>query len=83
MAADSGKASDDLTPASESTEADVFKDLGNLTVGPGPLEADFVRALGNFTVALDPIEQYNHGDYGVSSFPVFALSSQVSESDLE
>jgi hypothetical protein len=101
MAADSGKASDDLTVASESIEADVaraldnltvasesieadaVKDLGNLTVGPGPLEADFVRALGNFTVALDPIEQYNRGDYAFSSFPVFALSSQVSESDLQ
>ena len=83
MAADSGKVSDDLTVASESTEADVVKDLGNLIVGPGPLEADFVRALDNFTVALDPIAQYDNGDYGISSFPVFALSSQVSNSNLQ
>jgi hypothetical protein len=83
MAADSGKASDDLTVASESIEADVVKDLGNLTVGPGPRETDFVRALDNFKVSLDPIEQYNNGDYAVSSFPIFALSSQVSKSDLQ
>lgn len=81
--ADVARASDNLTVASESIEADVVKDLGNLTVGPGPLEADFVRALDNFTLALDPIEQYNNGDYGVSSFPVFALSSQISKSDLQ
>jgi hypothetical protein len=83
MAADSGKASDDLTVASESIEADLVKDLGNLTVGPGPREVDFVRALDNLTVKPEMLEPHRPSDNCFAVFPVFALSAQVSEADLQ
>lgn len=47
------------------------------------MAADFVKAVDNLTISADAIKQYNNGDYAHAAFPIFALSSQVTESDLQ
>jgi hypothetical protein len=53
------------------------------TMTAGQFEKDFVQALQDMTVASEPLAQFKTIDCSPTAFPVFALTSQVSETALQ